>query len=305
MDVIAVCIVTHNRKNDLLIGLNSLYKQSYRNFDVFIWDNCSRDDTEATIKTAFPSIDYIYSSKNIGGSGGYASLLKLCFEKKYSLFWCLDDDAVLEENCLSELTNAYTELNKNCIIGAKIISDTNSKFDFWPLQGAYNSNTKRIHQFNAEEINQINSGKRNIYPTASVALLGLFTNYETLSLVGFPKENFFISSDDVEFCLRAWKKGIPVYKIFNAVIIHPPLHIKRVAVFHKKIDIILMSDFKLYYFIRNNIYVGKKYFTTRDFLKLIGMLLITIWTNSLNKNKKPLHTICRGFKSLLIGVNFK
>ena len=305
MKQIAICIVTYNRKNELLVALDSILKQSYSDFDIFIWDNCSTDGTEIVIKSIYPSINYIFSNKNLGGSGGYSSLLKHCYEKGYNFFWCLDDDATLKENCLEEIIKAFKELSKNCIIGSKIISDPNGSADFWPIQEAYDPVTKKINQFSSEEINEIINNKKNIYPTVSVALLGLFTNRETISIVGFPKENLFISSDDVEFCLRAWTKGIPVYKVFNAVIVHPPLITKKINFLFKKIEIILMSDFKLFYFIRNNVYIAKIYFTKWDFIKLSSILVVTIFANAFCFSKQPIKTIYTGLKSLLIGFNFK
>ncbi|MGZ4035041.1 MAG: hypothetical protein ACXVP4_09280, partial [Bacteroidia bacterium] len=139
---------------------------------------------------------------------------------------------------------------------------------------------------------------QNPFPTNSVALLGLFLHRDVISKIGYPNKELFLSNDDVDYCLRAWTNGMTVIQVQKAIIRHPPMNVKTINFGIKKIDIIAMPGWRLYYFIRNNIFVNKQYFSRNTLLKLYVMLFITFSYSFFKSNEKTkvLKYGVKGFK---------
>ncbi len=64
----SVIIPTYNRENYILATLDSVFKQSFRDFEIVIVDNCSTDNTVAMLEQRFsshPQIKLIKNEKNL------------------------------------------------------------------------------------------------------------------------------------------------------------------------------------------------------------------------------------------------
>jgi len=67
---IVVIILTYNQRQKTLKSLSSLLAGEDLPFQVFIWDNNSRDETIAAVREAFPGALTHYSETNLGVAGG-------------------------------------------------------------------------------------------------------------------------------------------------------------------------------------------------------------------------------------------
>ena len=59
----SICIVTRNRKADLLRALGSCLAQSYRPLEVLVFDDASTDGTEQDVLARFPQVRYFRSDQ--------------------------------------------------------------------------------------------------------------------------------------------------------------------------------------------------------------------------------------------------
>ena len=95
-----VCIPTYNRKEKLELTLQSLEKQSYKNFEVIVVDDGSIDNTKTFIfeylKNTSLNLRYIYKSNG----GKHTALNKGMELAKSKYFIILDSDDTFADNAL-------------------------------------------------------------------------------------------------------------------------------------------------------------------------------------------------------------
>lgn len=102
--MISIIFITHNRKEELFRAIKSCLIQSYKEIEIIIVDNASKEkmknDLDALMKEYdFKEYAYYYQDKNLGVAGGR----NMGFEKatgEYCFF--LDDDAVLIDDLALE-----------------------------------------------------------------------------------------------------------------------------------------------------------------------------------------------------------
>lgn len=101
-DLVSICIPTYNGAQFFQQALDSVHRQTYRNFEVIISDDASTDETLIIAENfcenaSFPVFIYNHQPAGIGANWDH------CIEKangKWIKFLFQDD--ILEENCLEE-----------------------------------------------------------------------------------------------------------------------------------------------------------------------------------------------------------
>ena len=59
MNLITILIPTFNRRTLLKRALNSIYRQTYTEFEIIVVDDGSTDGTEKMIRDLFPMVKYL------------------------------------------------------------------------------------------------------------------------------------------------------------------------------------------------------------------------------------------------------
>jgi len=112
----AIIIVNWNGKKFLKNCLNAVYKQTYKNFQVYFVDNGSIDGSFDYVRENFPKAKIIQLDKNYGFAKGNNEGIKEAFkDKKVKYIICLNNDTIVDKNWLRELIKT-AEKDKN--IGA-------------------------------------------------------------------------------------------------------------------------------------------------------------------------------------------
>lgn len=102
---VSILVLTYNRKELLKRNLESIFKQTYKNYEILLLDDMSTDGTEEFIKTLKdPRIRYYRNEENMGSRyGDWWAIRKAIYELmrgKYFIYLCDDDfwnpDYVLE-----------------------------------------------------------------------------------------------------------------------------------------------------------------------------------------------------------------
>ena len=98
--LVSVCIPTYRGAAFLAATIDSVLAQSYRNFELWILDDNSPDDTQAIVsRYSDPRIKYIRNTENLGPEGNWNRCLQLAQGEYFKL---LPHDDLLAENCLEE-----------------------------------------------------------------------------------------------------------------------------------------------------------------------------------------------------------
>ena len=112
---VSIVIPTLNRKADIVECLDSIQNLDYtkNKIELIVWDNGSTDGTLEAIKSkdkemihkGFSKVEIIKSRENLGPYVPYNQVqTRLSRESQYILG--LDDDVVLDKNCLAKLVEA-------------------------------------------------------------------------------------------------------------------------------------------------------------------------------------------------------
>lgn len=105
---ISVIIVSFNSKRWLNKCLDSLYCQTYKNFEVVVVDNNSSDGSADYIEKEYPSVRLMKSEKNLGFAGGVNLGIK---NSLGGYILMLNPDAWLKEDFLEKIFKFYRENN--------------------------------------------------------------------------------------------------------------------------------------------------------------------------------------------------
>ncbi|MGC9121183.1 MAG: glycosyltransferase family 2 protein [Sulfurihydrogenibium sp.] len=281
-DTVCAVVVTYNRKQLLIECLESLRKQTRPVQGIYLIDNASTDGTpdlllekgyinelppkslnepwekEFEIKNLTDGnpirLHYVRMHENTGGAGGFHEGVKRAYEKRYDWLWLMDDDAEPKEDALEILSLYFKEDNVVGLAGSVILPDGN------------------ISTYHRGKINL-----RDIFPAIQIPLnlmeyqkkaveidmasfVGLLIKREAISIIGFPKKEFFIYQDDVEYCIRLRTVG-KILLIPESIIVHKEASkIVEKSFLGKRSKRIEFSKFWLsYYGMRNLVWLGKQY----------------------------------------------
>ena len=109
MSTISIIYVVRNGGKYIRLFLDSLKKQTYKDFCLHVWDNNSTDDTREIIKKEYPEFKLFESPENIGVWAAFEKLLRSS-TPKYVV--CMTD-VILKEDFLEKAVEVM-EKNPDC-----------------------------------------------------------------------------------------------------------------------------------------------------------------------------------------------
>jgi len=116
----AIIIVNWNGKKFLKNCLNAVYKQTYKNFDVYFVDNGSIDKSSDYVRKNYPKAKIIQLDKNYGFAKGNNEGIKEAFkDKQVEYIVCLNNDTIVDKNWLKELIKTAEKDEKIGAVSSK------------------------------------------------------------------------------------------------------------------------------------------------------------------------------------------
>ena len=109
---ISICIPTYNRKGLLKETLESIFMQTYKDYEVVIVDDGSTDDTEQMIKDTGYPVRY-YWQENAGDAAARNKLIKLA-DGQYISF--LDSDDLLPPDAVERMVDVMSKEPEDVIV---------------------------------------------------------------------------------------------------------------------------------------------------------------------------------------------
>jgi len=259
---ISIIIVNWNGEKFLPELLDSLKKQSFRDFEVIFVDNASSDNSKALIKNLsgnFPvHIHLIELSMNRGFAGGNIEGLKYCSGKYIAL---LNNDTVPNENWLYELVGAIDSHPEVGICASKLIVYGTDIID--SAGDGYATSLKGFKHGEGEDSDRFDQQEYVFGACGGAALY----RKEMLDKIGFLDKDFFLIHEDTDLNFRAQLAGWKV------------LYVPTAVVYHKvRSSIGYMSDKAIYYTLRNSEFVRIKNVPLCVFLRCLPEFLIGMIT---------------------------
>lgn len=262
---IGVFICNYNGKEWVKKCIDSLFRQTMSEFEIYVVDNASTDGTVQEIQNKYgKKVSIICNPENLGGAGGFDRGLNIGLEKGYKYIVLLDNDVTLDERAIENM-KLYLEKKKDVgIVGAKvmmmdwpdIVQDCGDYLDFDTFR-------ERIGYRGYKE--SVKIPEENIcdyVPTCAVMIRS-----EVLKKSGTMPADNFIYYDDIELSYKIKLCGYKVVALGN------------VKVWHKggfrKANI---NTFSRYYFLRNRLNFFAKYIRDKDINCFINTLLKEIFS---------------------------
>ncbi len=203
--LVSVIIVNFNGRALLEDCLKSLGKTTYNNYEVFVVDNNSSDDSVKFVKENYPQINLIQLEKNFG----FAQPNNIAAKKAKGEFLIfLNSDTEVTPSWISELVNAANQDPNIAICQSLLLKkngDIDSSGDFIDTLGRAYSSRIRPTQV------------RKILSARGASLMVRRDCF--FDLGGFEK-NFFASFEDVDLGWRAWIYGYKVILVPSSVVVH-------------------------------------------------------------------------------------
>lgn len=258
--LVSVIIPTYNGVGHLKKCLTSLYKQEYKQIEVIVVDNFSKDETVLYVKENFPQVTIIESKENLG----FAESNNIGFNYssgKYVLL--LNNDTVVSNKFLTTLVNSIRDQDDIGAVQPKIYFMDNP--ELLDSTGSYLTATGLLYHVGINRKNSTIYDKRKFIYSAKGACLLIKRDILEASLLNgelFDK-TYFAYFEETDLCHRIWLSG------------HKVLYEPRAVIFHKMgaTSTMLRNSFIQFHSFKNRI---NTYIKNLSYKKLIGILLINI-----------------------------
>lgn len=284
--LVSIIILNYNGLTDIKECLESLYKLNYKNFEIFLADNNSQDDSVKFIKENYKNVKIVEFDKNYGFAKGNNLTIPYTNGKYIAL---LNMDTVVDQNWLSELVKVAEISNKIGIVGSKIYQYKKNIIDF---AGSYCDKYGNTHHIGIlKKDNKLLNEQNKAFFICGAALLFKRELYDKIKLFD---PYYFAYYEDVDFCWRAWILGYSVVFVPSSFI------------YHKVGGVIKNKKRKLYLLERNRLRTILKNYEIKSMFKIfpnfIHIRLAKIWQARVLKNRSSNQLFIIYLKALLWNI---
>lgn len=246
---IGLVTVLYNGIEVLQGFFESLSKQTYHNYILYIIDNSPNDDaldeTKKLSKAFGINSVFINNNDNLGVAKGNNQGIMQSLEDDCDYILLLNNDIEFSENTIKDMV-VYAEENDEKIIVPKIYYYGTNKI--W-MAGGYFSKYKGTTPHRGEGEEDTGQYDEIIYTEYAPTCFMLIAK-DVFNKVGFMDEKYFVYYDDSDFVWRSNKKGYKIVYFPKTIIQH------KVSFSTGGGE----SLFSIYYTTRNRIYFIKKNF---------------------------------------------
>jgi len=237
--LVSIIIVTYNNKDDIEECLDSILNQTYKNFEIIVVDNASKDGTPDIVQRKYPTVRLIRSPKNLGYAGGNALGLKFA---RGDYIVILNPDTVVDKNWLRELVSVANMDDKVGIVGACVL--------LYDRPDRINALGNILHFTGLVFCNAFyepyDKYKEKDHFLALPSGAAFLVKRKVIEEVGFMDEPFFMEFSDTDFAVRAILKDWRCIVTRNSIVHHkwkPKMTPERLFVLERNRLLLLMRTF--------------------------------------------------------------
>ena len=255
--LLTVAVLSYDGRHLLEVILPSLARQSFRDFEVVVVDNGSRDGTVAWLAERWPQVQAVSLEHNVG----VTAALNVCARAgRGELVGLFNNDLELDPDCLGELVAALREHPRAGWAGAKLrdfeqrdVIDGAGDVFTWAASGGRRGHGER-------DVGQYDQPRAIFGACGGAALY----RRSALERVGEFDEDFFAFYEDVDWNLRAQLAGLSCRYVPGAVVYH-----MGSATIGRG-----LSDFTRYHLWRNTLWIIAKDLPASALLRHAPQLLL-------------------------------
>ncbi|MCO5249292.1 MAG: glycosyltransferase [Chitinophagales bacterium] len=224
---LSIVIVNYNVKYFLHQTLNSVFKSVVDfEYEVFVVDNASVDDSVEMIKTVFPQVRLIESKENLGFSKGNNLAIRKS-QAEYILL--LNPDTVIQEDTLQQVVDFMDKHQDAGAVGVKMYDGgghflpeskrgfPSPKVAFYKMFGL-SKLFPQSKEFGTYHLTYLDKDEIHEVDVLSGAFMLL--RKRVLNEVGLLDEDYFMYGEDIDLSYKVVKAGYKNYYYPHASIIH-------------------------------------------------------------------------------------
>ncbi|MFH1985705.1 MAG: glycosyltransferase family 2 protein [Pseudomonadota bacterium] len=206
-----VIIVSYNAKNWIYECIMSVIDSTYKNCEIVVVDNKSKDSTIQIITEKFQNVLTIIQDRNQGFGRGANVGIKYAMSKKAEYILLLNQDLWIKSDCIEKMINVCED---NINIGIAT-----------PLQMDYDGsnvdeNFAKLYKFKSviDLFNKIQSNES--FEVDTVIGAAMLFRSDVFNTIGVFDPIYFLYHEEGDLCRRAKFHGFQIHVIHNAVVYH-------------------------------------------------------------------------------------
>jgi GT2 family glycosyltransferase len=259
--LISIITVNYNGLALTVELLNSIKQLSYKNLEIFVVDNASKESPQQYLAEHFPEVKCIRSDENLGFAGGNNLAAR---QAKGDFIFYINNDAEITEGCLEKLISLFEKRPKLGIVSPLICYFNESKGasnDLIQYAGMTQMNALTARNSTIGEKTRDTGQYADAKPTAYAHGAAMMISRKATEKVGLMFDNFFLYYEELDWCERIRKAGFEIY-------VEP-----RARIYHKESATVgASSTLKTYYINRNRIYFMRRNYGGLGFVAFLVFL---------------------------------
>jgi GT2 family glycosyltransferase len=258
--LVSIITVNYNQAEYTMQLLESLRHTSYKNLEVIVVDNASRENPEAIIKAKYPEAKVIVSKENLGFAGGNNLGIK---EAKGKYLFFLNNDTEVDVNTFHPLVNLFETTPDAGIASPKILYFNSEDTIQYVGSSSINPYTGRNK---SEGWKQKDHGQFDRLRTTALAHgAAMMVPRTVIDKAGVMPELFFLYYEEIDWCETIKNNGYKIYVVPEAKIYHK-----------ESMSVGKNSTLKTYYMTRNRLLFMRR--NTHGLMKISWMLFFVFFS---------------------------
>lgn len=212
--LVSVSIVNYNGRRFLPEFFNSLFKQTYKNFEVIFVDNSSTDDSIDYVRRNYPQVMIIENKDN----SGYAEGNNIGYKNsKGEFILVINNDTTLKEDLIEKMLKAFDEIpNLGTVQPMVKLMNEKEKLD---ACGSFWTNTGFNYHYGIYKKASL-SIYHNSFPVYSIKGMCMMIPRSVIEKLGLFDSDFWCYFEETDFCHRLWLAGYECWYYPKTFIYH-------------------------------------------------------------------------------------
>lgn len=199
---VAAVIVTFHRSQSLLRTLAAVRAQTRPPDAVYVVDNGGGGEIEALLRQQEPAVSYLALPENLGYAAGLAAGMARACDAGHAYVWLLDDDSTPVATALGRCLAVATSVPRCGLVG---------------LGGGSMWRGVPVHRQRPEAGASL-EGHPGVYRCDFALVDGAVVPTEAIRRAGYPRADFFMMMEDVEYTGRLRRAGLEVVVVADPLI---------------------------------------------------------------------------------------
>jgi len=260
--VIGVVTVTFNSGAVIRGFMDSLLKQTYTEFILYVIDNASTDETVQCLSDyKDPRIIVVSNTTNVGVAEGNNVGIRAALRDECKSVLLINNDTSFNSDLLSQLSAGLERYQSDMVVPKIFYFDEPDKI--WCAGGYFARIRGSAGHFgeDCKDHGQFDRSRMVLYAPTCCMLI----KKDVFERIGLMDANYFVYFDDADFCYRAYRAGIKLFYVSSACLLHKVASLTGIE-----------SDFSIRYGVRNRVYYALKNLPEWHVLFLLPVLQIYV-----------------------------